>query len=54
MAKDNKVYFVVETKGNLSELNRIKNKNHKIECDKKHCKLFNVAYKEATNINNIL
>lgn len=54
IAKDNKVYFVVETKGSLNQNERRKNENAKIECGKKHFKLLGVEYQEAMNLNDIL
>ncbi len=54
IAKDDKVYFVVETKGSLSEMDRRESENIKINCGKKHFTLLGVGYKEAIKIDDIL
>lgn len=54
IAKDDKVYFVVETKGSLNEIDRRASENIKINCGKKHFALLGVEYKAATKTGDIL
>lgn len=46
---DEKIYFVIETKGSTSESQRRVSENQKIECAKKHFEVISVRYKDVSN-----
>jgi len=46
---DEKIYFIIETKGSTSESQRRVSENQKIECAKKHFKVISVRYKDVSN-----
>ena len=46
---DEKIYFVIETKGSTDEAQRRVSENQKIECAKKHFEVINVKYKDVAN-----
>jgi SOS-response transcriptional repressor LexA len=46
---DEKIYFVIETKGSTSESQRRVSENQKIECAKKHFEIIKVRYKDVSS-----
>ena len=44
-----KIYFVIETKGSTAESQRRVSENQKIECAKKHFEIINVRYKDVSS-----
>ena len=44
---DEKIYFVIETKGSTDEAQRRVSENQKIECAKKHFEIIDVRYKDV-------
>ena len=46
---DEKVYFVIETKGSIDESQRRVSENQKIECAKKHFEVIKIRYKDVAN-----
>ena len=46
---DEKIYFVIETKGSTSESQRRVSENLKIDCAKKHFEVISVRYKDVAS-----
>lgn len=46
---DEKIYFIIETKGSTLEAQRRVSENMKIDCAKKHFEVINVRYKDVAN-----
>ncbi|MCK9401511.1 MAG: DEAD/DEAH box helicase family protein [Bacteroidales bacterium] len=46
---DEKIYFVIETKGSIDEAQRRGSENQKIACAKKHFEIIDVRYKDVSN-----
>jgi type III restriction enzyme len=46
---DEKIYFVIETKGSTSESQRRVSENQKVECAKKHFEVISVRYKDVSS-----
>jgi len=46
---DEKIYFVIETKGSTAESERRGTENQKIECAKKHFEIIKVRYKDVSS-----
>lgn len=46
---EEKIYFVIETKGSMAESQRRVSENQKIECAKKHFEVISVKYKDISN-----
>lgn len=47
--RDEKIYFVIETKGSADESQRRVSENQKIKCAKKHFEIIRVRYKDVAN-----
>ena len=49
MRKEGKVYFVIERKTSINELDRRGSENHKVSCSKKYFEVIKAHYRDGVN-----